>query len=120
MSVLIFELKKEHIELLRNLKWSVNKLNEIVNIHDNGEEYEPPFGTDTIYEAIHLILKGKTIDFNPLEDESFFECSKEEMEEYDKLYSELPIALEIILFNGNSELGTYKTKWNLREWKKVN
>lgn len=32
---------------------------------------------------------------------------------------ELPTALDIILHNGNFELGTYKRKFHVRDWKKV-
>jgi hypothetical protein len=51
--------------------------------------------------------------------EDIKEYSEEQKAEWDKLYSELPLALDVILFNGNFELGTYKTKWHDRNWKKI-
>lgn len=119
MSVIKFELKEEHVKLLKNLRWCI-KDNLIVNIHNNGDEYVPPFGENNIYEAIDTILNGKPIDFDPFNVENFKDYSEEQKAEWDKLYSELPIALDIVLFNGSYELGTYKTKWHDRVWKKIN
>jgi hypothetical protein len=118
MSVLKLELKKEHVELLKHLRWSL-KDNVVSGISNDGEEFAPPFGEDSIYEAIDLILNGKPENFDPLSTEDIKEYSEEQKAEWDKLYSELPLALDVILFNGNFELGTYKTKWHLRDWKKI-
>ena len=119
MSVIKFELKEEHVKLLKNLRWCV-KDNFIVNMHNNGDEYVPPFGENNIYEAIDTILNGRPTDFDPFNVENFKDYSEEQKTEWDKLYSELPTALDIVLFNGSYELGTYKTKWHDRVWKKIN
>ena len=119
MSVIKFELKEEHVKLLKNLRWCV-KDNFIVNMHNNGDEYVPPFGENNIHEAIDTILNGRPTDFDPFNVENFKDYSEEQKTEWDKLYSELPTALDIVLFNGNYELGTYKTKWHDRVWKKIN
>jgi hypothetical protein len=118
MSVLKFELKEEHVKLLKNLRWSIRD-NVIVNMFNDGEDYIPPFGEDNLYEAMDIILNGVPEDFDPMTTDSFKEYSSEQKSQWDKLYSELPIALDIVLFNGNYELGTYKTKWHLRNWIKI-
>ena len=119
MSIVKFELKEEHVKLLKNLRWSM-KDNLIVNMHNDGEEYIPPFGENDLYEAIDVILKGRPEGFDPFNSENFKEYSEEQKAEWDKLYSELPMALDVVLYNGNYELGLYKTKWHDRVWKKIN
>jgi hypothetical protein len=118
MSVIKFELKEEHVKLLKNLRWSM-KDDLIVNMNHDGEEYVPPFGEDTIYEAIDIILNGFRDEEKSfkIQTEGF---SDEQKAEWDKLYSELPTALDIVLYNGSYELGTYKTKWHFRNWVKIN
>lgn len=118
MSVIKFELKEEHVKLLKNLRWSI-KDNNIVNMFHDGEEYIPPFGEDDLYEAIDVILNGRPEGFDPFNVENFKDYSEEQKAEWEKLYSELPIALDVVLFNGSYELGTYKTKWHLRNWVKI-
>jgi hypothetical protein len=54
-----------------------------------------------------------------LTNDKFPEYSVEQKSEWDKLYSELPMALDIILYNGSFELGKYKTRYHLRDWKKI-
>ena len=45
--------------------------------------------------------------------------STEKKEMMDKLFSELPTALDVILYTGSFVL-TYKTKFHDRNWKKIN
>jgi hypothetical protein len=118
MSVLVFELTEKHVKLLKHLRWSVNKENIISGVSDEGDEIAPPFGENNIYDAIDLILNGVPADFDPLNTEEIREYSDEQKAEWDKLYSELPMALDVILFNGHFELGTYRTKYHDRQWKK--
>jgi hypothetical protein len=120
MSSIKFELKEEHVKLLKNLRWSKDKNNIIVSVADEGDSIAPPFGENNLYEAIDLILNGKPSDIDPFTHDEFFEYPEEKRTEWDKLYSELPTALDIVLYNGNFELGTYKTKFHIREWVKIN
>jgi hypothetical protein len=119
MSAITFELKKEHLLLLKNLRWSVNKDNIICNVADEGDGMAPPFGEVNLYEAIDLIFNGKPENVDPLTHEDFPEYSNEQKAEWDKLYSELPMALDVILYHGTFEVGIYKTKFHLRDWKKI-
>jgi len=119
MSVLTFELKEEHVKLLKHLRWSKNPDNVICSVADEGDGVAPPFGETYLYDAINTILNGKPADFNPM-DQSELPDYSERKEEWDKLYSELPMALDIILFNQSFELGTYKTRYHDRNWKKIN
>ena len=86
---------------------------------ENEEEDPAPFGENTLYEAIDLILNGMPEDFDPFNTEEAKVYSDEQKAEWDKLYSELPLALDIILHNNSFELGTYKTKFHDRLWKKI-
>jgi len=119
MSVLKFELKKEHILLLKNLRWSVNKENIISAVADEGDDIAPPFGENNIYEAIDLILNGKPNNIDPLTHEDFITYSDEQKAEWDKLYSELPLALSIILQTQKFETGNYKAKYHDQVWIKT-
>lgn len=116
MSIIKLELKSEHLKLLKHIKWNEfdvdNKMLKSIDV-------ESPFGGDNIYEDAGLILYGIPENFSPLDDEAI-EYTDEEKENIDKLMSELPLALEIILSNGTFELGHYKTKWHDRVWKKLN
>lgn len=118
MSILKFELKEEHVKLLKHLRWSKDKNNIIVGL--DGEEDSVPFGENNIYEAIDLILNGRPEDFNALEDDEIINYSEDQKKNWDNLYRELPIALDIILYTGKFELGSYKTKFHDRNWKKMN
>jgi hypothetical protein len=119
MSVITLELTETHVKLLKHLRWSLNRKGFIVGTED--DEIDPAaFGENNIYDAIDLILNGLPADFDPLNTEDLKVYSEEQMDEWDKLYSELPIALDIIMFNGSFELGTYKTKFHDRNWRKIN
>jgi len=117
MSVIKFELKEEHVKLLKHLRWSKSK-ELIVNISD--DEDSVPFGFDTIYEAIDTILNGKPEEFDPFEIHDVIEYSDEQKAGWDKLYDDLPTALDVILHNQSFDLGYYKTKYHDRNWKKMN
>ena len=119
MSVLKFELKEEHVKLIKQLRWSFNSENQIVALGHDGVENLPPFGEDNLHEAIDLILNGFDKDMDPFTVEGPKAYSDEQKAEWDKLYDELPTAIDIVLYNGSYELGKYKTKYNLREWKKL-
>ncbi len=117
MSLVKITITEDHINLLKNLQWSVDKNNIISNVKNDGDEIAPPFGANSIYEAIDLILNGKSSV--AIEDENEFPTySQEQRKVWDKLYSELPLALEVILSLGKFEVGTFTTKYHLRNWKK--
>jgi hypothetical protein len=118
MSVIKFELKQEHIDLLRGSKWGLLENKFIVSTEDITED-PAPFGTDTVYEGIDLILNGKPANFDPMNTNEPTEYTPEQIKEWDKLLSELPTALDIILYNRHFELGTYRSKYHLRDWKKI-
>lgn len=117
MSILKFALTENHIKLLKHLRWSVNKENLIVNISD--EEDSVIFGENNLYEAIDLITNGKPDDFDPFKTEDLKEYSEEQKGEWDKLYSELPLALSIILQTQSFDIGLYKSKYHDLNWKKI-
>lgn len=117
MSVITFTLKEEHVKLLKFLKWSLTDKKFIISA-ENINEDPSPFGGDNIYDDIDLILNGKPDNFNPLTEDNFRQYSKEQKDKMDMLMSDLPTALDIILYNGNFELGTYTTRYHDRQWKR--
>jgi len=115
MALLKFELKEDHIKLLKHLKWSIVS-DQIVSRGNDKEEYgDSPFGGDDLVEDMNIILNGKPDNFDPLNDEGV-EVSEDEKVRMLELFYELPTALDIILYSGSFEPGHYKTKWYDRNW----
>ena len=108
MSLIKFELKQEHIDLLRNMVWSETEMEPIV-----GE-----FNGDYDEEEMGIIIFGMPdAAFDPTNDK-VIPYSEEQIKVLNKLKSELPMAMDIVMQNGNFETGHYKTKYHLRDWKK--
>jgi len=116
MSLITFNLKDEHIKLLKQLQWTINN-NIIVSVDDVNEPLL--FGENNMHEAIDMILNGIPANFDPMNTEEFPEYSPEQIKEWDKLLSELPTALDIILYNGHFNTGEYRTRFNERAWIKM-
>jgi len=119
MALLRFELKEEHIALIRNLVWDEKLIVLFLKELEFTESTVTPFGGDDIVEDMGLILFGNVIgeEFNPMSDEvSIYD--ELQVSQMKKLFEELPTALDVVLLNGNFEVGHYKTKWNVRNWVK--
>jgi hypothetical protein len=117
MALIKFELKKDHIKLLKHLRWSMVS-DQLVSRGDDVEEYgDSPFGGDDLLEDMCIILNGKPDNFNPIDDETLVSTlSDEERANILALHFELPTALDIILYTGSFEPGHYKRKWYDRNW----
>lgn len=117
MALIKFELKENHIKLLKHLSWTIGEDNCIkTKTHDDGAE--SPYGGLSLIEDVGLILYGQPdVKFDPLSPDGA-QYTEEQIEEIELLYSELKTALEIILFLGTFEVGHYKTKWNQLNWVK--
>jgi hypothetical protein len=116
MSVIKFELKKVHVDLLRQLRWTMDE-NKFIVSAENLEDDAVPFGLNSVYEAVDLIINGKPDNFDVMD--VIKDYTNEQIEEWNKLLLELPTALDIILYNSSFELGHYKTKYHERNWKKI-
>ena len=112
MSVIRFSLTEDHIKLIKHLSWDI-----IDGVITTSKETPSPFGGMNLYEDVDLILNGNKREFDPLGDK-VIEFSDEEKEKIDKIVEELPMALDVVLFNGKFEVGDYKTKYHYRDWKK--
>jgi hypothetical protein len=120
MSIIKFKLKEEHIKLLKTVNWG-----EIMfKVEEDGYNI---FGGLNKYEDIALAIYGVNHYLNPDNDLEYdpFESpdsiwSEEQKLEMDKLESELPLAIEVILSMGDFKLmpGTYSAKITDRVWKK--
>jgi hypothetical protein len=114
MALIRFELKEEHIKLLKHLNWEIDETNSIFSETEN----QTPYGGLSLIEDAGLILYGQPEgEFDPLSPygPQYNDKQKATIVE---LYDELPKALDIILFNSSFEVGHYKTRWNQRNWKK--
>ena len=142
MSLVKFNLTDEHIALVQQLRFVLNDTEKVSKFKKNKVEItetniqvedEPefkvkeilvdpraPFGSfeDNIYQEIALILGIPHIEGTELEwgGKQYDEDAKKKM---DKLYEELPMALDIIMYFGEFNAGEYKTKFGVREWKVV-
>lgn len=117
MALLKFELKEDHIKLLKHLRWSIAS-DQLVSRGADKEEYgDSPFGGDDLVEDLNTILNGKPDNFDPLNDEGI-EVSEDDKVRMLEIFYELSTALDIILYTGSFELGHYKTKWYDRNWVK--
>jgi len=114
MALVKFELKEEHIKLLRHFKWAIDEDNSVFCETEN----KTPYGGLSLIEDAGLILFGKpNEEFDPLSAYGA-QYSDEQQIEIEELYDELPMALDIINYNRSFETGHFKTKWHTREWKK--
>ena len=113
MSVIKFELKEDHLKLVKRLSWQ--ELTEGKQITTDGTN--SPFGGVDYHEDMGIILYGQPEDFDPFEGDPFI-WTDEQKEEMDKLLEELPLAIEVILSTGSFEPGNYKCRFHIREWKK--
>ena len=114
MAIIKFELKENHIKLLKHLDWKIGDNNGIEN---KEVENETPYGGLSLVEDIGLMLYGKPEgEFDPL---SSYErqYSEEQIKEIEDLYSELPLALQVILYLGTFQVGHYKKNWNQNNWR---
>jgi hypothetical protein len=108
MSLVKFELKEEHINLLRNMAWDKGEIDPVVGTFDG--DYDE--------EEMGIIIYGNPEgDFDPL-DEKVIPYTEEQIKILNGLKEELPTALDIILSTGKFEAGHYKRKFHLRDWKK--
>ena len=114
MSVIKFELKEDHLKLLKHLSWQeLTNDNKIMTEGTNS-----PFGGIDHYEDMGIIIFGQPEDFDPL-DKDPFNWTSEQKEYMDKIIIELPIAIEVILSKGSFELGKFKSRYHIREWKEI-
>lgn len=114
MSILKFELKEQHIVLLRSFKWC--EMDESMVIKTDSED-NPLSGYD-YHDVVGAMIFGLPDNYVAIEDECI-PFTEQQIEEIDKLISELPMALDVILNGGTFEPGLYKTKFVHRDWKKI-
>ena len=114
MALLKFELKEEHLKLLKHFNWSIDETNAIYSETEN----DTPYGGLSLVEDVGLILYGKPDgEFDPT---SAYgpQYSDDQQTEIMVTYDELNTALQVILYTQSFELGHYKTKWHDINWKK--
>lgn len=94
-----FELKEEHLKLLRNMcvRWEFCEFGAPVI------DCKKPYGNSDVYEDMAKILGIKGFE-NSDEEISF---SKEQVDLMDKLHKETEVVLQIVLKTGKFEEGIY-------------
>jgi hypothetical protein len=116
MSIVLFDLKKEHLLLLKHLSWSLDDNKFIISTEDIHDE-PTMYNTVDIYEGIDIILNGKPENFDPFNAEELASYSDEQKAEWDKLLKELPTALDIILKTQGFTLARYVSRFHEKDWK---
>ncbi len=111
MALQKFTLTDKHVSLLRQLKW--------IEVGDTQPAHKLfTFGGNELLEDMALILYGPHLIQGP-NDEAEVKYTSEQEVEMKRLYTELAVAIDVVMFNGNFELGDYTTKSYVRDWKKV-
>lgn len=130
MSLIKFEVKENHLKLLKNLQWSKTETNHILSINnfDNDDAEEiilTPFGGDNLIEDIGHIIYGRPEgeDIVPKSNDDdgeskTFGYSSEQISEMTELFNGLVTALDICLYRQAFEIGHYKTESYMRNWVK--
>jgi hypothetical protein len=127
MSLVKFEVKEDHLKLMRFLQWSQTETNHILSINnlDNDDVEEvilTPFGGDDLIQDIGDIIYGVPegkIDFMD-EDSGFGKVtySDEQVEYMTELFNGLTTALNICLYTQSFEIGHYKRRYHDIHWEK--
>lgn len=114
MALRKFELKEEHLKLIKHLKWAIAEDNSLFCEVENNT----PYGGLSLIEDAGLILYGKPEgEFDPLSPYGAT-YTKEEEKVIQDLYDELPMALSVINYTQKFEVGHYKAKWPETFWRK--
>jgi len=108
----LFELKEEHIKLLRNacVRW------DDCEFGAPAIDCKRPYGNTAVYEDIAEIL-----DIKPVTIDCGFKIFSEDQKEWmRKIHHETKTALQIVLSTGKFESGLYECpKYFTRCWRKV-
>ena len=111
MSWVKFELKKEHIAMIKALEWNENIGSIIVT-----PECLSPFGGDNLIEDLGNIIYGVPEgEFDPHSDEGVA-YTPEQISHMMILFDDLPTALELVTQIATHELGVYKKLFNQKNW----
>lgn len=116
MALVKFELKEEHLKLMKHLRWTLIESHHIISKPDEMMDLgDSPFGGDDLVEDMYNIIYGKPENFNPIDDEGL-EISDEIREELIRLFTQLPTAIDVVLYTQSFKPGHYKSKWYDRNW----
>ena len=127
MSLVKFELKDDHLKLLRALQWSQTDTDHLLSIssvdNDDAEDIVlTPFGGDDLMEDMgHIIYGMSEEDIDFMDEDSEFGKTNwgEEKEAYMReLFDGLSTALSIVLSNQSFETGHFKRKFHDVVWTK--
>ena len=127
MSLVKFEVKEDHLKLMRFLQWSKTDTNHILSINDlDNDDVEEviltPFGGEDLIQDIGDIIYGVPegeIDF--MDEEGGFgkpTYTEEQVEYMTELFNGLHTALNICLYRQAFEIGHFKRKYHDVHWEK--
>lgn len=111
-----FELKIEHLALLRGLVIGVKTISLIGCV----DSKLTPFGGNSLEDDLAILLVGKELtdkEKEKLDSEGKEYYTRDNMEPLKQIYSELPQALQIVLSAQTFEPGVYRTRWYECNWK---
>lgn len=113
-----FELKKEHLALIKCIDFTSETFSLIGNIHSAVS----PFGGVDLKTDLGDILIGRELsedEKTTLRNAGTEFKTREDSEWMLKIYQEVPQALDVINNTFSFEPGIYRTRWYDRNWKKI-
>jgi hypothetical protein len=113
MGIERFELTQEHLNLLKHLKFTTDEF--LIVSTDDVDVSKVTFGENSLYDGRDLILNAtRHKSDNDFESITY---SDEEIERFDKLFKELPKALEICIQFQSFKTGKFYKRFHDYEWK---
>lgn len=132
MSVIRFTLTTEHLSLLRAINWTFDKESNRPMAHkldpfgnrdaiysDNTDDEDASYAAPSIYEEMSYVLGIPHIPGTEKDAEGK-QYDDEAKSKMDKLFNELPTAINIVMFTKSFQEGTYRTKFGYADWKLEN
>lgn len=113
-----FELKEEHISLITNLLTTPEKLS-LIGCVDSSLS---PFSDNNLMDDLGTFIIGRELsdeEKKELDAKGIEYKSRDDVDYLKQIYSELPMALDVILNTQSFEVGKYRTRWYERNWKKI-
>lgn len=125
MNHIIFEMTEQHLAIIRCLDFTSEQLANLGK--GDAKTKKTPFkdflGDKNLVEYLAHILVGKkptTLEFDKKTQEALKYIEDTEPTKLIKIYSEVPMAMDIIFNTQSFELGSYIRRRNEIDWEKYN
>ena len=119
MSIIKFDILEDHLKLVPFIKFNVDGHSLVAGspITEDSIEEKSPFGGEDFYVDMGLMIYGKVEkEFDPHSEEGI-QYTTDQKKYMDKLFTELPTVIEILLSTGTFKPGQYSRKAHGIDWK---